>query len=157
MNKFILYSVVLLLSSIGKLCHAQGSISPFLNIYDPEVESAQYSFGNVFVELESSSEFSASSPLLQPEEIEAVITDVPEVEIPQLSAFPNPVNDVLFLDGNEFSATSQYQIFDAESSLVQEGTIENQTISMASLSPGVYHLALKQENNSIQYIKIIKL
>lgn len=63
------------------------------------------------------------------------------ISTPSLKIFPNPVKSNSYL--NLELEPLPYQILDAQGKTVQEGTIENQKILLASLRPGIYFLRVE--------------
>lgn len=68
-----------------------------------------------------------------------------------VSLYPNPVKDVLILDGLEFTSV---EIYDTKSSLVYKG--DNQNINLSELNKGFYLVKINLRDQSYIIKKIIK-
>ena len=66
-----------------------------------------------------------------------------------ISFFPNPVNDILYLQGIQKGA---YTLFNAEGKMIREGTFSESHINLDSLPKGSYLMLI----NSIGYCRFIK-
>ena len=70
-------------------------------------------------------------------------TDVPEVSHQQLTVYPNPASDVIYIDGMP-NVTVDYAIFNVLGQKVTEGYSDG-NISVAELEKGLYILQIKSE------------
>ncbi|WP_010178017.1 T9SS type A sorting domain-containing protein [Aquimarina agarilytica] len=80
-----------------------------------------------------------------------------ELTIGKVNIYPNPFTDVLTIDVPKKKLT--YQIFDLKGQRFEEGVLnEEQTkVNLENLAPGVYFIALKQKETSLEkVIKIVK-
>lgn len=77
-----------------------------------------------------------------------------------MKVYPNPCNhEFIFIDYGSSRLTITFKITDITGQLVSEGTIKKgaNSVKVDSLSPGVYILSLRDEQNSFtQSIKIVK-
>ncbi len=69
--------------------------------------------------------------------------------------FPNPVDNIIFLELGNLLSISQFNLFNNIGQLLKTGHIENKQIDISNLSPGLYQLELFDGNSKI-YKKIIK-
>ncbi len=60
----------------------------------------------------------------------------------QLSLYPNPVKDILFIETSLAAKQMQYEIFDVIGKKITSGILNDKRISLASLSKGVYLLVI---------------
>ncbi|MDT0558395.1 aryl-sulfate sulfotransferase [Ichthyenterobacterium sp. W332] len=79
--------------------------------------------------------------------------DVNEFEIANISLYPNPVIDQLYLSGS--SEVNSYILHDVLGNIVREKMLDAQSINFSSLNSGIYFLRLRSDNSSITK-KIIK-
>ncbi len=75
---------------------------------------------------------------------------------PSISIYPNPANDVLYLDN--LKSKTNYKLTSIIGKSTQKGILKqgNNTISLKSLSPGMYLLELTNEDGERTVTKIIK-
>jgi hypothetical protein len=72
-------------------------------------------------------------------------------EIPNLSLFPNPTSDILHLNG--LQNQSLVAIYDVTGKMVLQVEVDknsNNSINIASLSPGFYHCRIQQNNQTAE-------
>ena len=69
-----------------------------------------------------------------------------------LKAYPNPVTDILMIDG-ESGKEYFYQLYDKNGKMLKEGKFVNNQINISNLLPDIYLIRI---NNSKETIKIIK-
>ncbi len=71
-----------------------------------------------------------------------------EMEIINLSIYPNPSSEVLFLS-DEIEGAYDYSIIDASGRLIREELkVSGNTVPISKLAEGVYFLLIKNESNS---------
>jgi hypothetical protein len=75
-----------------------------------------------------------------------------QIILPNLHVYPNPANQVLFVD---YLNDMPYQIYDLSGKLVQNGWVNQNQISVDNLVSGLYVLIL-QNNQQIQSTRFIK-
>ncbi len=76
-----------------------------------------------------------------------------------ISLYPNPVKDFLFVDFNqEKFANSSYQLFDAQGKLVKKGNFSQKKneLDFSMLLSSVYIIRIFSENEIVKTFKIIK-
>ncbi len=122
--------------------------------------AVSFSVGQVFYHTINGVEGAISEGLQQPYEI-SVVTSIGEAEDMKLllSAYPNPVSDMLTLDVKDGEKEDlQYQLLDFTGKLLREADIlDAQTaISMRELDPAVYFLRIIKGNKTIQTFRILK-
>lgn len=69
-----------------------------------------------------------------------------------INVYPNPVNDILNINGND-KETYYYQIYDMTGILISQGKFNNNKINISSFRPGIYLIRI---NDSKELTKIIK-
>jgi hypothetical protein len=121
--------------------------------------SAIYSIGQMVYTTHITSNGSVAQGIQQPYEIFTIGFNESKLSI-SLSAFPNPVSNLLNLTVIDFQqSTMHYQLYDIQSKLINCGQITEQLtkINMANLPAATYFLQLvNQENKTIKSFKIIK-
>lgn len=121
--------------------------------------SVSYSVGQVVYTTATGTTGSAAQGVQQPYEI-SVSTAIENTEdITLITAYPNPVNDVLKLrTGKRNLETVTYQLFDMKGKLLKEENVAaaETSIPMQSLSPSVYFLKVIEGDKEIKTFKIIK-
>lgn len=86
------------------------------------------------------------------------IDDTEDIAL-ELSAYPNPVTDLLILKtGDVVSSPFAYQLFDISGRLLQHNGVKENTaqISMGSLPPATYLLKVMRNNTTVKTFQIIK-
>ena len=121
--------------------------------------SVSYSVGQVVYTTVTGTGGSVAQGVQQPYEI-SVSTAVENTEdIILITAYPNPVKDILKLrtDKKDFE-TVMYQLFDMKGKLVKEEKVAatETSIDMQSLSPSVYFLKVIEGDKEIKTFKITK-
>ena len=76
-----------------------------------------------------------------------------EVSLNKTNVYPNPVIDVLKFESRVIGAV---QIIDVMGKTVYNSTVNSNKIELSHLSPGVYHLILKEKNNTFSTGKFVK-
>jgi hypothetical protein len=71
-----------------------------------------------------------------------------DVNIPSISMFPNPVNDLMSF--NLLEDVESYQIYDVLGRSIQQGNIVGNSIVTSSLSKGVYTIAFKGQEGELK-------
>jgi hypothetical protein len=77
-----------------------------------------------------------------------------ENEQPYMRVYPNPSNDLLYLE-SMFTNPTNFQVMDGNGRMVLEGTIDNplELISLKNMASGIYFLHVNQEALPIRFIK----
>ena len=121
--------------------------------------SASYSIGQIDYISSSDSNFSVSQGVQQPFEI-SVVLGLEENQIKlNLTAYPNPTNDILFLSiENGVNQELTYQLIDLQGKIIEKNVIKNNTteVNVAHLEKAIYFLNITENNKSIKTFKIIK-
>ena len=76
-----------------------------------------------------------------------------EVSLNKTNVYPNPVIDVLKFESRVIGTV---QIVDVMGKTVYNSTVNSNKIDVSHLSPGVYHLILKEKNNTFSTGKFVK-
>lgn len=72
-----------------------------------------------------------------------------------ITVFPNPFNDKIHID-NYNPTINKYELFDLLGNLIQNGTLESDTVSIGNLSKGIYLIKFYNDDQSIIVKKVIK-
>jgi hypothetical protein len=80
------------------------------------------------------------------------VSSVEETPFGNLKIYPNPVEDILIIDGWEFNSI---EIYDMNSRLVHKGN--SQEVNMSQLVRGVYYIKISLANHAFIIKKIIKI
>lgn len=76
-----------------------------------------------------------------------------------ITLYPNPVKDVLFVDFNQESySNSSYQLFDAQGKMIKQGkfTTKKNELDLSALPQSIYIIRIVQESKELKTFKIIK-
>ena len=76
-----------------------------------------------------------------------------------ISLYPNPVKDVLFVDFNqEKMSNSSYQLYDAQGKLIKKGNFNQKKneLDMSSLPVSFYIIRIFNDSEMVKTFKIIK-
>ncbi|MBM77629.1 MAG: hypothetical protein CL846_04045 [Crocinitomicaceae bacterium] len=84
--------------------------------------------------------------------VECLLTNVEKPILSKL-IYPNPVNDVLHIDGFQNNETIDVELYDLTGKLIK--ITQEKTINMHKYPKGIYLLKLKYEN-SIEFVKLVK-
>lgn len=63
-----------------------------------------------------------------------------------LKFYPNPADDILYLDGLSQSGQSELLVYSLAGTLVQRELVNNGRVDIASLSPGIYLLEIRNDD-----------
>lgn len=102
--------------------------------------------------------FYSNSELLYPDSpFSCFITPTKEAEPGNLKVYPNPVQDILFIEKNE-STFKEYIIYDITGKVILNGTIENinEGINLSNIQRGFYVLLLRNNQGGLYSQKLIK-
>ena len=118
-----------------------------------------YSIGQVVYTTNTGSSGSVAQGVQQAYEIFTVGIKENELNI-SLSVFPNPTANNLTLQISDYNNEKlSYQLYDMQGKLLSNGqvTAQQTQINTANLPPATYFInVVNQENNTIQFFKIIK-
>jgi hypothetical protein len=75
--------------------------------------------------------------------------------------FPNPTNQVLYLEGIDDVAFDQYQIVDIKGKVVlssenNKPSMRAEVINVALLPEGIYYLVIKKEKTEASFMFMVK-
>lgn len=73
----------------------------------------------------------------------------------KLHAYPNPIDDFVYVSLSPQAAKCQFQLFNLSGQLVQKGLLDSNKINCYSLQPGVYVLNIFSQSESYS-IKVVK-
>jgi len=118
--------------------------------------SASYSVGQIDYINSTGSNGSVNQGVQQPYEFFKV--GLSEASLMNVNLYPNPTNEFIILQLEDFTNDISYTLYDGNGKLVAEGNIEadKTQIDMRNFARGQYHLSIKNATNDIQSIKIIK-
>lgn len=118
--------------------------------------SVSYSVGQIDYINSTGSNGSVNQGVQQPFEFFKV--DLEEASFVDVNLYPNPTNEFIILQLENFTNDLSFTLYDVNGKLVAEGIVEasETQIDMRSFARGQYHLAIKNTANDIQSIKIIK-
>jgi transforming growth factor-beta-induced protein len=69
-----------------------------------------------------------------------------------IALYPNPANEILTINGSTYNS---YTILDLSGKMIKSSTIENQTIDLSGLNPGMYNIQLVNGNN-VNFARFMK-
>lgn len=83
---------------------------------------------------------------------------IKEVTFVDVKLFPNPTNEFIILQFENFTNNLSYALYDVNGKIIAEGIVESKEtqIDMRAFATGQYNLAIQNPSNAIQSIKIIK-
>lgn len=122
--------------------------------------SVSYSVGQTLYKTYTGSNATLSEGVQQPFEISVVLSiETPNAINAIINVFPNPANDMISLNVENYDATHlTYQLID-ESGRVMENTNLSGNLTpiiMRNLSAGIYFIRVSDANNVVKTFKIIK-
>lgn len=119
--------------------------------------SVSFSVGQVVFGANAGTNGSVTQGVQQPYEI-SVLSVAEQAENINLSVYPNPSTDYLYLTTSDEISNLSYQLFDMNGRLLKSGKIvENQTnINMQGLVSATYFVKVNQGNKTVKSFKIIK-
>lgn len=121
--------------------------------------SSSYTVGQIAYNAYSSSAGSVNQGVQQPYEIITLATDDISAEKQEIQLYPNPVQDVLYVDfGKETTGKSSYQLFDSQGKLVKQGNLNQQKneLDMRMFPQSVYIIRIMEDSKNVKIFKIIK-
>jgi transforming growth factor-beta-induced protein len=69
-----------------------------------------------------------------------------------IALYPNPASEILTINGSTYNS---YTILDLSGKMIKSSTIENQTIDLSGLNPGMYNIQLVNGNN-VNFARFMK-
>ena len=120
--------------------------------------SLSFSLGQIDYVYANGSNGSVSQGVQQPFEIFMLGTnEIPEITL-ELSIYPNPTIDILYIKNKNVALEFIYQLFDVTGKLIASSTkmVQQDQIDVSSFQSGTYILNIKTNNNASKSYKIIK-
>lgn len=120
--------------------------------------SLSFSLGQIDYVYANGSNGSVSQGVQQPFEIFMLGTnEIPEITL-ELSIYPNPTVDILYIKNKNVALEFIYQLFDVTGKLIASSTkmVQQDQIDVSSFQSGTYILNIKTNNNASKSYKIIK-
>lgn len=155
MEKLFLIGACLALSQVN----AQESVLSSGGNSSGSSGNVSYSVGQIFYKTVDGATAYLSQGVEQPFEIQTVLgQDNFNVNL-ELSVYPNPTTDVIYLKIKESNFESiQYQLFDINGRLIENNKVfENSTIiQMGKYPEAIYLLKVLDNNKEVKTFKIIK-
>ncbi|NRA12926.1 MAG: T9SS type A sorting domain-containing protein [Crocinitomicaceae bacterium] len=83
---------------------------------------------------------------------------IKEAQFIDVLLFPNPTNEFIILQFENFTSDLSYSLYDLNGKIVVEGIVEasETQIDMRTFAKGQYNLTIRNSTNNIQSIKIVK-
>jgi hypothetical protein len=81
-------------------------------------------------------------------EVVTDIEDTPESKLINLSIYPNPVNDELFINTDFQSNLFNYSIFDSFGRMISNGTLSESSIDVSNLNSGMYFIRISSSTKT---------
>lgn len=141
--------------SITFLCLSQSTVGSSGDVY--QIDDYEYSFniGVTFIETDTCSENIVTTGQFQPS-ISPEFYSVGEMNENLISLYPNPVNDVIFIDSDQL--VMEYSLYNVLGEKILHNTIiDKQGINVQSLEPSTYFLEVITVDNLKYMAKFIKL
>lgn len=138
-------------------CNAQQSISASGGNSTGSGGSSSYTIGQIDYSSKGSP-VQVTEGVQQPYEIVSLAVSEISGE-KNISLYPNPVKDVLFVDFNEEKyANAQYILFDSQGRTLKKGifTQKKTELDFSTLPQSVYIIQILQDSKNIKTFKIIK-
>jgi hypothetical protein len=157
LNKFLCGIAIIVISGFGKF-HAQQAIAATGFDATGSGGSSSYSVGQIDYSAKGANN-EITEGLQQPYEIVTLaVSDNGNVE-KNISLYPNPVKDILFVDFNqEKFSNSTYQLYDAQGKLIKNGNFSQKKneLNFSMLPASVYIIRIFSDNKMVKTFKIIK-
>jgi hypothetical protein len=106
-------------------------------------------------------EFNPEFDILCRSTVKNIVTNNEETTLDKpIKISPNPVNDFLYVKGDNIAVNDEYQIFDITGNELLRGVLTNelvQKIEVANLKQGNYIIRISSKNNSTFYKQWIKI
>ena len=157
LNKFLCGIAIIVISGFGKF-HAQQAIAATGFDATGSGGSSSYSVGQIDYSAKGANN-EITEGLQQPYEIVTLaVSDNGNVE-KNISLYPNPVKDILFVDFNqEKFSNSTYLLYDAQGKLIKNGNFSQKKneLNFSMLPASVYIIRIFSDNKMVKTFKIIK-
>lgn len=151
--------VILFLISIVSQMQAQQAIVASGGNSNGSGGSASYSVGQIAYHAYSSSSGMVSEGVQQTYEITTLSTSETQNLVKNISLYPNPVQDVLYVDFHEESyKNSEFLLYDAQGKLIKQGQLNQKKneLNLSMLPQSMYILKVMQDGKNTKTFKIIK-
>ncbi len=141
-------------------CNAQQTISTTGGAASGTGGTVSYTVGQVVFTTQTGISETITQGVQQPYEI-LVVTGIDEAAGIKLefSVYPNPTSDFLLLKAENYNIENlNYQLYDINGSIIQNGEIVNQEtiIETGILPPAAYYLRITDNGKEIKIFKIVK-
>ena len=150
LNKFLCGIAIIVISGFGKF-HAQQAIAATGFDATGSGGSSSYSVGQIDYSAKGANN-EITEGLQQPYEIVTLaVSDNGNVE-KNISLYPNPVKDILFVDFNqEKFSNSTYQLYDAQGKLIKNGNFSQKKneLNFSMLPASVYIIRIFSDNKMV--------
>lgn len=120
--------------------------------------SSSYSIGQIDYSAKGANN-EITEGLQQPYEIVSLAVSEDGNAEKNISLYPNPVKDILFVDFNqEKFSNSTYQLYDAQGKLIKNGNFSQKKneLNFSMLPASVYIIRIFSDNKMVKTFKIIK-
>lgn len=121
--------------------------------------STSYTVGQITYNTYSSSAGTINQGVQYAYEIISLATDDVAVEKKEIRLYPNPVQDMLYVDfGKEVVKNSSYQLFDTQGKLVKQGNLNQSKneLDMRAIPQSIYIIKIVEDDKNVKTFKIIK-
>jgi len=155
MKKLTIATLILIFGQI----HAQQTLPSSGGNATGSNGSSSYTIGQIAYHSYSSTAASVNEGVQQPYEISSLATDDASMEIKEIRLYPNPVQDLLYVDfGEKLTGKSTYQLFDVQGKLVKQGNLNliKNELDMSSIPQSIYIMKIMENNKNVKTFKIIK-
>ena len=155
--KHLRISVLLAMLLVSFGLRAQVSVNAAAGNAMGDGGSVSFSVGQMTFSANVGPNGSVTQGVQQPYEI-SVLSVAEQAENINLSVYPNPSTDYLYLTTSDEISNLSYQLFDMNGRLLQsEKIVGNQTnINMQGLVSATYFVKVNQGNKTVKSFKIIK-
>lgn len=155
--KHLKISVVLVMLLVSFGLRAQVSVNAAGGNAAGDGGSVSFSVGQTVFSANAGANGSVTQGVQQPYEI-SVLSVSENAENINLSVYPNPSTDYLYLTSSDENSDLSYQLFDMSGRLLKSGkVVANQTsIDMQDLVSATYFVKVNQGNKTVKTFKIIK-
>ena len=157
-NKMFLIGTILSWFSVFAL-HAQQSTMASGGNATGTGGFVSYSVGQVLFKTYAGSNVAISEGVQQPFEISVLSIETPNKSNANINVFPNPANDMISLNVENYDAgLLTYQLIDESGRILENKNLSGNLtpILMLNYSAGIYFLKVSEANNVVKTFKIIK-
>ena len=153
-----MYITLLLVPLLGTLSKAQSSVAAAGGDSSGSGGNISYSVGQTFY-VTKGSNAELTEGVQQPYEILTLATSDVGATEKNISLYPNPVKDILFVDFNEEKfAGAEYQLFDSQGRMIKKGSFSQKKteLDFRLVPQSIYVIQIFQDGKNIKTFKIIK-